>query len=80
MSKLVEKLTAEDANWRTNTVVLIDGAKYQTCAESLDYMKDLGIKVCVSAPYSYSATPIEYAFAQFKRGELNPEGQKAKKR
>lgn len=34
MRYLVERLTAEDKNWRANTVVLLDGAKYQTCNES----------------------------------------------
>jgi hypothetical protein len=28
MTKLVEKLTAEEPDWRKNTVLLIDGAKY----------------------------------------------------
>jgi hypothetical protein len=35
-------------------------------------MKALGIKVCISAPYSYATSPIEYAFGAFKKGELNP--------
>ena len=42
-------------------------------------MKDLGIRFVISAPYSFAAAPIEYAFAQFKRGELNPEGKRLEK-
>ena len=34
MTRLAEKLSSENKNWRTNTVVLIDGAKYQTCKEA----------------------------------------------
>ena len=35
-------------------------------------MQALGLKVCISAPYSYATSPIEYAFAAFKAEELNP--------
>ena len=41
MSKLAAKLTKEDINWRDNTIVLCDGAKYQTNKESVNYMKAL---------------------------------------
>ena len=34
VSRLATKLTSEDKNWRNNTLLLIDGAKYQTCEES----------------------------------------------
>ena len=30
ISKLVEKLNAEDKDWRSNTIILCDGATYQT--------------------------------------------------
>lgn len=43
-------------------------------------MKALGIKVCVSAPYSYAGAPVEYAFALFKSVELNPDSLKTGKR
>ena len=66
MSKLATKLTKEDKNWRDNSVLLIDGAKYQTCVESVKYMKALGFRIIISAPYSYSSAPIEYVFGQFK--------------
>ena len=31
MTKLAARLSKEDKYWRDNTVLLIDGAKYQTC-------------------------------------------------
>jgi len=34
LTKLVNQLNKEDKNWRNNTIMLIDGAKYQTCEES----------------------------------------------
>ena len=73
ISKLVAKLTSEDRNWRQNTVLLIDGAKYQTGEQSIKHMKALGINVCVSAPYSYASAPIEYAFGFLKSVDLNPD-------
>ena len=63
-----------------NTVLLIDGARYQTCADSVDHMKALGFKVIISAPYSYSSAPIELAFAYLKQGDLNPGKLKTGKR
>ena len=30
ITKLAAKLTKEDINWRDNTILLIDGARYQT--------------------------------------------------
>ena len=72
ISKLATILTSEDANWRDNTLLLIDGARYQTSKDSLQHLKTLGFRVCISAPYSYSAAPVEYAFAAFKSKDLNP--------
>jgi len=80
ITKLVERLNADDRNWRTNSVLLIDGAKYQTCKESQKYMKALGIKYAISAPYSFEATPIEYAFSFLKAVHLNPLGLKTGKK
>ena len=33
----------------------------------------LGINVMYSGPYSYSAAPVELAFAALKLGDLNPD-------
>ena len=62
----------EDRDWRDNTLLLIDGARYQTSRESIGYMRRLGIRVAVSAPYSYAGAPVEVAFAHLKAGDLNP--------
>ena len=72
MQKLANKLGQQDKKWRDNTIVLIDGAKYQTNKESVSYMMALGFRVCISAPYSYASSPIEYAFGFFKSVDLNP--------
>ncbi len=80
ISKLVAKLNERDKNWKERTIVVLDGASYGTCKESIYHMMMLGLKICVSAPYSYSAAPIELAFAYFKTGQLNPLGLKTGKR
>lgn len=80
LTKLSERLTKEDKNWRDNTIILCDGAKYQTCEESRKHMIALGLKVCVSSPYAFSATPIEYAFGYFKQVEINPDRLKTGKK
>ena len=43
-------------------------------------MKQLGFRVCISAPYSFASAPIEYAFAQLKSVNLNPNGAKTGKK
>lgn len=72
LSKLVAKMNKLDPDWKSKTIILIDGASYGVCDQSKVYMMALGLKVCVSAPYSYSTAAIELAFAYFKNGELNP--------
>ena len=69
---LANRLSRKDRNWRDNTLLLIDGARYQTSRESMGYMRRLGFRVAVSAPYSYAAAPVELAFAHLKAGNLNP--------
>ena len=43
-------------------------------------MRQLGFRVCISAPYSFAASPIEYAFSQLKAEDLNPRGLKTGKK
>jgi len=43
-------------------------------------MKALGFKICVSAPYSYLAAPIELLFGHLKQTDLNPSNMKTGKR
>ena len=80
ITRLAAKLTQEDRHWRRNSLLLIDGARYQTCNESIRHMRALGFRVCVSAPYSYSGAPVELAFAFIKDRDLNPDGLKTGKR
>ena len=80
MSRLAAKLTEEDREWRQNSILLIDGARYQTCKESVTHMAALGFNVCISGPYSFASAPIEYCFGAFKSVALNPRGLKTGKK
>ena len=80
MTKLAAVLTNEDREWRSNTLILMDGARYQSCNESRAHMERLGMRVCISAPYSYSTAAIELVFGWFKADELNQEKLKTGKK
>ena len=79
-AELCKVLDAEDANWREETVVLLDNAAYHRSPEARAAVKKLGIPVIFSGPYSYISAPIELYFGLLKRGDLNPERQQLGKR
>ena len=79
-SSLAKQLDAEEANWRDNTVILLDNAAYHKSLETRAAIKKLGIKTIYSGPYSYISAPIEKYFGLLKRGDLNPEKQQVGKR
>ena len=70
---LSAQLDEEEPGWRNTTYILLDGARYHTGDDIREYIHRMRIKVIWSAPYSYSAAPIELLFAALKFGELNPE-------
>ena len=71
---LVEQLDRERPNWRDDTVLLLDGARYHTGSRVREYLRKLELDVIWSGPYSYSTAPIEMLFGLLKFGELNPDG------
>ena len=72
LRKLVLKLGQENANWRENTVILLDNAPYHTSDSTVKLMGGLNIPVIYTGPYSYDAAPIELLFAAFKSADVNP--------
>ena len=68
---LVNQLDQERSNWRDDTVLLLDGARYHTGSEVREYLRKLELTVIWSGPYSYSTAPIETVFAALKFGQLN---------
>ena len=55
-------------------------ATYHKTPEMRECYKYLGLKVVLSAPYSYAAAPVELWFARLKQGDLNPDNQPTGKR
>ena len=70
---LVKVLDIERPSWRDDTILLLDGARYHVGSRVREYMRKLELEVIWSAPYSYSAAPIETLFSTLKFGELNPD-------
>ena len=73
LTKLVGKLTMEDANWRAKTIIVQDNAPYKKEFGVLEQLARQGCNNIFLGPYSFSAAPCELLFAALKRGNLNPE-------
>ena len=80
MKHLLKQLDTEEHDWQSNTVFLLDGAKYHTSEEMREYFRKMKVQVIYSGPYSYGAAPIELLFGALKHGELNPERRPTGKR
>ena len=80
LSRLAQVLSAESNYWRSNTVILLDGATYHKSEETRKHMINLGLEVMFTAPYSYESSPIELFFAYFKQGDINPNDERTGKR
>jgi hypothetical protein len=76
---LCKTLIRENPKYRETTVFLLDGASYHRSKETRTYFDRLGLKLMLSAAYSYSGAVAEMLFAYFKKVELNPAGYKTGK-
>jgi len=72
LSHLVECLDAQRPDWRTDTILLLDGAGYHKSTLVRTHLKNIGMPVIYTGPRSYDAAPCELFFSQLKVGELNP--------
>ena len=70
--KLVAVLDKERADWRENTVVLLDNAPYHAAPATLKVFQALRIPVLFTGLHSYNSAPCELFFAAFKREDINP--------
>ena len=68
---LAAKLDEERPGWRSDTYLLLDGARYHTGDEIRGFLHKMQIQVIWSAPYSYAAA-AESLFSGIKLGDLNP--------
>ena len=80
LSRLTSMLSQQDVDWRSKTVFLLDGASYHKSKETRKTFDSLGIRVVISAPYSYAAAPVEKFFGYFKSTNINPKNLKLGKK
>jgi transposase len=69
---LVKKLDRERSNWRNDTIIVLDNAKYHGAESTLKVFESLRIPVAFLGPHSYDAAPCELFFAWFKSVDINP--------
>ena len=77
---LIIKLNKQEKDWKSKTVLLMDGATYNRSKETRNYLANKGGKVVIGGPYAFSAAPTEYFFSALKSVDLNPEGLKTGKK
>ena len=80
MRHLVAKLDSETPGWQENSIILLDNAPYHVGTEARSYLRKMQIPIMYTAPYSYSASPIEMLFSILKLGELNEDREPTGKR
>ena len=69
---LASRLDSERPNWRRDTVIIVDGAKYHQSVDFFKVAAGLRLPYMVLGPHSYDAAPCELVFAHFKRVDINP--------
>jgi len=69
LSHLFAALDTETPGWRSNSIVLLDGAKYHTSEQCASYLRVSQAPVIFSGPYSYgkstSFCTVELLFLTF---------------
>ena len=66
------QLDKDRADWRQDTVILLDNARYHTSKATMKILRALEVPVLYTGPHSYSGVPIELWFASFKSADKNP--------
>ena len=69
---LTTRLDKERPQWRRDTVIFVDGAKYHQSTAFLKVAAKLKLPYMLLGPHSYNAAPCELVFAHFKKADVNP--------
>ena len=77
---LAARLDAQRPQWRRDTVIVVDGAKYHQSRDFLAVAAELQLPYMLLGPHSYDAAPCELVFAHFKRADVNPRHEPTGKR
>ena len=71
--ELIKTLDFEDKYWRSNTIIMWDGAGYHSAAQVLRLSEQQQVPILFLGPYSYHMAPVEMVFAALKAKLLNEE-------
>ena len=69
---LAQRLDQQRPQWRRDTVIIVDGAKYHQSKDFLQVAAELRLPYMLLGPHSYDAAPCELVFAHFKKADINP--------
>ena len=70
---LTAKLDEDRPNWRHDSILQIDGARYHKSAATMNLLDELQVPYIISAPYSYDCSCIELWFSRLKYSDINVE-------
>ena len=73
LTELVKTLDYEDRHWRSNSVIMWDGASYHDATNVLVLLKEQRVPLVFLGPYSYHMAPAEMIFAALKTQHINPQ-------
>jgi transposase len=76
---LVSKLDEDRPGWRTDSIMMFDGASYHKSDKTIELLDSLQVPHLISSPYSYDCSPIELWFARLKDQDINPDKLKTSK-
>jgi hypothetical protein len=71
LKDLIKKLDLEDKQWRSNTVLVWDGAPYHTSNEVHEFLESQQVPLMQLGPYGYLLNTPELFFAAFKSSKIN---------
>lgn len=71
LKMLIQRLDAEDSNWRSKTVLVMDNASYHKSRMLISWFREMRLPVLFSSPYSFTVLPIERLFAMLKNRDFN---------
>ena len=68
---IAAKLDSERPNWRCDTILLLDNAKYHNSEQTMKVFKKLRLPIMFFGPNSYDTAVCELLFASLKVVDLN---------
>ena len=70
--QLVLKLDRERKDWRSDTILIVDNARYHSSPGVMKLYEALRVPLMFTGPHSYDFVPCELFFSAFKSVNFNP--------